>query len=163
MNISEAAKLRVLAAAMINNAFFDLANTRKPVRALDAALWFFGDMFSFWAEVADLPFADPVMPFRRLGRLQAASLLEEIERMEQTGEVPAEIVGGVVRHEYYYSPGQVGALLTRAVPVLVGIVNSKVANYGHIHRPKNRRRPDIQGAQTAARSGSADRSTRGNE
>jgi hypothetical protein len=160
MNISEAAKLRILAAAMINNAFFDLANIRKPVRALDAALWFFGDYFPFWAEIADLPFADPVMPFRRLGRLQAASLLEEIERMEQTGEMPAEIVGGVVRHEYYYSPGQVEALLSRAVPVLTEIINSKVANYGNIRSPKSRVRTNIQGAKNAAR---PDRTTRKNE
>lgn len=75
MKVIPEARVSKLAADMILVAYRDL---KTPETSLEAALWFMGKDFPFWAEIANIPYADPLNMFRKLGRRHARSLLSQL-------------------------------------------------------------------------------------
>lgn len=79
MNISESAKIGRFAADMILVAVRDL---KHPDTAVEAALWLFGPDYGFYAEVAGIPFVEPLTILRKsLHKYQARNLRSRIEKI----------------------------------------------------------------------------------
>lgn len=79
MKISEAAKTSKMAADMILVAVRDL---KHPQTTLEAALWFMGEDFAFWAEIGNIPYASPEMVFKtQFAPRHARVLMARIRRI----------------------------------------------------------------------------------
>jgi hypothetical protein len=78
MKVVEEAKVSRLATDMILVAVRDL---KTPETCLEAALWFVGRDFGFWAEAAGVSYLDPLSIFRSLKKRHARVLLARIRRV----------------------------------------------------------------------------------
>lgn len=98
MFISEAAKTSKLAVDLLLIAVRDL---RRSKNTLEAALWFMGDDFGYWAEMANSPYLDPLNVFRaQLNPSRALVLMARMRRIivgydalpEECGYTRADVV-----------------------------------------------------------------------
>jgi hypothetical protein len=79
MNISDAAKLTNMATDMLLVAIRDL---KRGETTLESALWFVGPDFGYWAELANIPFVEPLQIFRaQLNPARALALMARIRRV----------------------------------------------------------------------------------
>lgn len=79
MKVSEAAKTSKMAVDMILVAVRDL---RHAETTLEAALWFMGEDFGYWAEMANSPYLDPLRVFEaQLSPSRALVLMARIRRI----------------------------------------------------------------------------------
>lgn len=113
VEISEAAHLRRLATDMLLGTLRDL---KDPASTLECAVFLLSDEFSFYAELVNMPFADPLKAFQVLSCRQARELLSQIDSM-QVGD---------------WDRAQIKAMKSRVAPVLKDIANSK-KRFTHIY------------------------------
>lgn len=66
--VNEGAKLRRLAAHVLLQAMGDVRKP-NPLDAVESFLWLTGPDFPIWAEVAGIPFADPISILTRGHRI----------------------------------------------------------------------------------------------
>ena len=76
MKIDATGKTSKLAAQVILEA---RKNLKQPEHMLEVALWFVGRDFPFWAEIANVPFADPLKIFQQMNVHNARILLSKLK------------------------------------------------------------------------------------